>query len=61
MMQAIEASLRSEPKALDERNRDPNIPVGLKNIGNTCYFNSFIQSLFFLPNMREKILRLDAR
>jgi len=32
------------------------IPVGLKNVGNTCYFNSFIQAFFFLPNMTEKLL-----
>ena len=32
------------------------MPVGLKNVGNTCYFNSFIQAFFFLPNMSEKVL-----
>jgi len=31
-------------------------PVGLKNVGNTCYFNSFIQAIFFLPNMTTKLL-----
>ena len=58
MLQAIEESLKSEPKPLDQRNRDPNVPVGLKNIGNTCYFNTFMQALFFLPNMRKKLLEL---
>ena len=36
--------------------RQEGIPVGLKNVGNTCYFNSFIQAFFFLPNMTDKLL-----
>lgn len=36
--------------------RQEGIPVGLKNVGNTCYFNSFIQAFFFLPNMTEKLI-----
>lgn len=52
LQKAMEESLKSEPKTFDQRNRDENLPVGLKNVGNTCYFNTFIQALFFLPNMR---------
>ena len=39
--------------------REAECPSGLKNIGNTCYFASLIQALFFLPNFQEKILSFD--
>jgi ubiquitin C-terminal hydrolase len=35
------------------------VPAGLKNIGNTCYFASLIQALFFLPNIQDKVLSFD--
>ena len=35
--------------------------MGLKNVGNTCYFNSFIQAFFFLPNMSDKLLTTVIR
>ena len=54
---AIQASLKSEPLQLDRRQRKQDLPVGLKNVGNTCYFNSFIQAFFFLPNMSSKLLQ----
>ena len=56
MIAAIQASLKSEPLTLDKRMRQDGTPVGLKNVGNTCYFNSFIQAFFFMPNMNEKML-----
>jgi ubiquitin C-terminal hydrolase len=31
-------------------------PVGLKNIGNTCWFNSVVQAVYALPNFRRLIL-----
>eukprot|EP00347_Sterkiella_histriomuscorum_P016450 403353129 len=45
-----------EPLNPDQRERFQNEPVGLKNIGNTCYFNSLIQAYFYLPDFTEKIL-----
>ena len=47
-----------EPLSLEEREREPGMPVGLKNIGNTCYFNSFVQMLFYLPGFVEPILKI---
>ena len=46
-----------EPLNPDERQRMDCDPVGLKNIGNTCYFNSLIQAYFFMPNFLMKILQ----
>ena len=41
---------------LENRARDLDVPSGLRNIGNTCWFNSLIQILVFLPNFQSKIL-----
>lgn len=48
-----------EPLPPNERQRDPNVPSGLKNVGNTCYFASYMQCLFHLPNIQEKIMNFD--
>ncbi|XP_032826770.2 ubiquitin carboxyl-terminal hydrolase 25-like isoform X2 [Petromyzon marinus] len=36
--------------------RAPGAPVGLKNVGNTCWFSAVVQSLFHLPGFRRLIL-----
>ncbi|XP_072011951.1 ubiquitin carboxyl-terminal hydrolase 28 isoform X7 [Engystomops pustulosus] len=35
--------------------RNGDWPVGLKNIGNTCWFSAVIQSLFHLPEFRRLV------
>ncbi|NXX95449.1 UBP28 hydrolase, partial [Centropus bengalensis] len=43
---------------LDQNNwrRVGDWPVGMKNIGNTCWFSAVIQSLFQLPEFRRLVL-----
>lgn len=36
---------------------DPNQPVGLRNIGNTCYLNSLLQVYYHLPEFRKAIMK----
>uniref|UniRef100_A0A8C6J541 ubiquitinyl hydrolase 1 n=1 Tax=Melopsittacus undulatus TaxID=13146 RepID=A0A8C6J541_MELUD len=43
------------PKQSDRR-RVGDWPVGVKNIGNTCWFSAVIQSLFQLPEFRRLVL-----
>eukprot|EP01122_Echinamoeba_exundans_P013317 TRINITY_DN5797_c0_g1_i1.p1 TRINITY_DN5797_c0_g1~~TRINITY_DN5797_c0_g1_i1.p1 ORF type:complete len:1044 (-),score=252.43 TRINITY_DN5797_c0_g1_i1:14-3145(-) len=43
------------------RQRDPKLPVGLKNVGNTCYLNSLLQTYFMMPQLRKRVLSLDLK
>ncbi|CAG8633010.1 20591_t:CDS:10 [Cetraspora pellucida] len=37
-----------------------DMPVGLDNIGNTCYLNSLLQYYFTIRNLREAVLSADT-
>ena len=61
---AIEASEKQkspfdvthEPLPPDQRLREKNQPAGLRNIGNTCYFNSLIFIYYSMPEFVHQIL-----
>jgi ubiquitin carboxyl-terminal hydrolase 25 len=50
IMQAIRGERYSNTQASAEE------PVGLENIGNTCYLNSLLQFFFTLPELRNLVL-----
>ncbi|XP_053546090.1 ubiquitin carboxyl-terminal hydrolase 28 isoform X2 [Bombina bombina] len=62
--QATESKCRTKRKRCEvwgdhpnpnDLRRDGDWPVGLKNIGNTCWFSAVIQSLFHLPEFRRLV------
>lgn len=46
-----------EPVNPEQRKREEGIPCGLKNIGNTCYFNSILQVYYNIPDFVQAILQ----
>ena len=67
LKRAIEMSIKDNPVALgsfeplnpNERMRVEGIPAGLKNVGNTCYFNSLLQTYFRIPKFVEAVLKFN--
>ncbi|KAK3612082.1 hypothetical protein CHS0354_031152 [Potamilus streckersoni] len=45
-----------DPLNPHERKRQDGWPVGLKNVGNTCWFSAVIQSLFHLRRFKQLVL-----
>lgn len=47
--------MTSEPLRAEDRKREDGTPCGLKNIGNTCYFNSILQVYYNIPAFVESV------
>jgi hypothetical protein len=55
------------PSIMDTPQEDPILdlyyaqnPVGLSNIGNTCYLNSLLQYIYTIKDIRETVLNMEA-
>eukprot|EP00096_Caligus_rogercresseyi_P008978 TRINITY_DN2961_c0_g1_i1.p1 TRINITY_DN2961_c0_g1~~TRINITY_DN2961_c0_g1_i1.p1 ORF type:complete len:978 (+),score=374.96 TRINITY_DN2961_c0_g1_i1:116-2935(+) len=48
-----------DPLNPHDRKRNGVWPVGLKNVGQTCWFSAVIQSLFYLPAFRSLVLNFS--
>ncbi|CAB4069861.1 USP25 [Lepeophtheirus salmonis] len=48
-----------DPLNPHDRTRNGIWPVGLKNVGQTCWFSAVIQSLFYLPAFRTLVLNFS--
>jgi ubiquitin C-terminal hydrolase len=57
---ALQLSRETMEQMIDESDiaerKSPEEPAGLKNVGNTCWFNSIVQTLYTLPYFRRLIL-----
>jgi len=50
-----------DPRNPYERERNGQWPVGLKNVGQTCWFSAVIQSLFYVPAFRNLVLSFQPQ
>lgn len=66
LSKVIEESMKTAPSDYQAENpeqkmRKEGVPVGLKNVGNTCYFNSLLQAYFMMPSFVEEIMKFKPK
>ncbi|CAD8113472.1 unnamed protein product [Paramecium sonneborni] len=66
--QALIDSYKTNPQAYtstfeivspEQRKRNNGVPCGLKNVGNTCYFNGLLQTYFFNSDFVKIIMKFE--
>lgn len=59
LLETTRGSRKKEEQNPHDRERNGDWPVGLKNVGQTCWFSAVIQSLFHLPVFRSLVLNFS--
>ncbi|KAJ5068641.1 ubiquitin carboxyl-terminal hydrolase [Anaeramoeba ignava] len=52
--------LEDLPEDMVKEIEKKDLPSGLANIGNTCYMASTLQCLYYIPDLRDKILSINS-
>ena len=48
------------PRQMPNPPRNAHVPIGLKNVGSSCWYNAVVQVLYHVPAFRRLILQNDV-